>query len=39
MEAKTRQERLATMLTSKGPRGPKWIAAKKGHVITNCDLF
>jgi hypothetical protein len=26
-------------LTPKGPRGPKWVAAKTGHVITNCDLF
>jgi hypothetical protein len=26
-------------LTPKGPRGPKWVAAKTGHVITNCDFF
>jgi hypothetical protein len=26
-------------LIPKGPRGPKWVAAKTGHVITNCDLF
>jgi hypothetical protein len=27
------------VLTPKGPRGPKWVVAKTGHVITNCDLF
>jgi hypothetical protein len=26
-------------LSPKGPRGPKWVAAKTGHVITNCDLL
>jgi hypothetical protein len=26
-------------LTPKGLRGPKWVAANMGHVITNCDLF
>jgi hypothetical protein len=30
---------LENILTPKGPRGPKWVAAKTGHVITNCDLF
>jgi hypothetical protein len=34
-----KRSRTESFLTPKGPRGPKWVAAKMGHVITNCDLF